>query len=86
MSSGAQTGVDPRCQLATARVTSIVPPKSTPNLVVSVGGHCSSTAGVTILREPFDGQFGRTFVMADPDGYRITVYERDQPLFWLPAG
>lgn len=42
-------------------------------------------AGVTILREPFDGPFGRTFVMADPDGYRITVYERDQLLFWPPA-
>jgi hypothetical protein len=24
--------------------------------------------------------------MADPDGYRITVYERDQPLFWPPKG
>jgi predicted enzyme related to lactoylglutathione lyase len=43
-------------------------------------------AGVTILREPFDGPFGRTFAMADPDGYRITVYERDQPLFWPPRG
>ena len=42
-------------------------------------------AGVRILREPFDGPFGRTFTMADPDGYPITVYERDQPLFWPPA-
>ena len=40
--------------------------------------------GVTVLREPFDGPFGRTFVMADPDGYRVTVYEKDQPLFWPP--
>ncbi len=40
--------------------------------------------GVPILTEPFDGPFGRTFAMADPDGYRITVYERDQPLFWPP--
>ncbi len=40
--------------------------------------------GVRILAEPFDGPFGRTFAMADPDGYRITVYERDQPLFWPP--
>jgi len=24
--------------------------------------------------------------MADPDGYRVTVYERDQPLFWPPKG
>lgn len=43
-------------------------------------------AGVRILREPFDGPFGKTFTMADPDGYPITVYERDQPLFWPPAG
>jgi predicted enzyme related to lactoylglutathione lyase len=42
--------------------------------------------GVPILAEPFDGPFGRTFAMADPDGYRITVYERDQPLFWPPKG
>ena len=41
-------------------------------------------AGVRILAEPFDGPFGRTFSMADPDGYRITIYERDQPLFWPP--
>jgi predicted enzyme related to lactoylglutathione lyase len=41
-------------------------------------------AGVTILQEPFDGPFGRTFAMADPDGYRVTVYEKDQPLFWPP--
>jgi predicted enzyme related to lactoylglutathione lyase len=40
--------------------------------------------GVPIIAEPFDGPFGRTFSMADPDGYRITVYERDQPLFWPP--
>jgi predicted enzyme related to lactoylglutathione lyase len=43
-----------------------------------------SAEGVPILREPFDGPFGRTFVMADPDGYRVTIYERDQPLFWPP--
>lgn len=40
--------------------------------------------GIRILAEPYDGPFGRTFAMADPDGYRITVYERDQPLFWPP--
>jgi len=43
-----------------------------------------SADGVTIVAEPFDGPFGRTFTMADPDGYRVTVYERDQPLFWPP--
>lgn len=41
-------------------------------------------AGVRVIRAPFDGPFGRTFMMADPDGYRITVYEKDQPLFWPP--
>jgi len=41
-------------------------------------------AGIPVLLEPFDGPFGRTFAMADPDGYRLTVYERDQPLFWPP--
>jgi predicted enzyme related to lactoylglutathione lyase len=40
--------------------------------------------GVRIVAEPFDGPFGRTFTMADPDGYRITIYEKDQPLFWPP--
>ena len=40
--------------------------------------------GVPILVEPVDGPFGRTFSMADPDGYRVTVYEKDQPLFWPP--
>lgn len=39
---------------------------------------------VRILQEPFDGPFGRMFAMADPDGYRITIYEKDQPLFWPP--
>ncbi|TMF63735.1 MAG: VOC family protein [Chloroflexi bacterium] len=42
------------------------------------------TAGVRIIAEPFDGPFGRTFAMSDPDGYRITIYEKDQPLFWPP--
>jgi len=42
------------------------------------------SAGIRILTEPFDGPFGRTFAMSDPDGYRITIYEKDQPLFWPP--
>lgn len=37
-------------------------------------------AGVTILRAPYDGPFGRTFVFADLDGYPITVYEHDRPI------
>jgi predicted enzyme related to lactoylglutathione lyase len=40
--------------------------------------------GIRILVEPFDGPFGRTFALADPDGYPITIYEKDQPLFWPP--
>jgi predicted enzyme related to lactoylglutathione lyase len=40
--------------------------------------------GVPIVQDPFDGPFGRTFVMADPDGYRVTVNEKDQPAFWPP--
>jgi len=41
-------------------------------------------ADIRIHAEPFDGRFGRTFPVAVPDGYRITVYEKDQPLFWPP--
>src|SRR5947208_1210300 len=29
--------------------------------------------GIRILVEPFNGPFGRTFAIADPDGYRITI-------------
>jgi len=39
-----------------------------------------SKADVTILKSPFDGPFGRTFVFADLDGYPITVYETDTPI------
>ncbi|MDQ6920355.1 MAG: VOC family protein [Actinomycetota bacterium] len=41
-------------------------------------------AGVPIVQEPFDGPFGRTFILSDPDGYKVTVYESDRPLFWPP--
>ncbi len=30
---------------------------------------------VPILTEPFDGPFGFTFVLRDPDGYAVTVHE-----------
>lgn len=33
-------------------------------------------AGATILREPFEGPFGTTFVFQDPDGYTITIHDR----------
>ena len=30
----------------------------------------------TIVVNPFDGPFGRTFTFADPDGYHITLHDR----------
>lgn len=33
--------------------------------------------GVEIVTAPIDGPFGRTFTFADPDGYRITLHDRD---------
>ena len=41
------------------------------------------TAGITIITPPFDGPFGRTFIFADPDGYRITVNENPWDRFPL---
>jgi predicted enzyme related to lactoylglutathione lyase len=32
--------------------------------------------GVTIVTEPSDGPFGRTFTFADPDGYQITLHTK----------
>jgi catechol 2,3-dioxygenase-like lactoylglutathione lyase family enzyme len=32
--------------------------------------------GKTIVSEPIDGPFGRTFTFADPDGYQITLHDR----------
>ncbi|QIS41178.1 VOC family protein [Clavibacter capsici] len=32
--------------------------------------------GHRIVTEPFDGQFGRTFTFADPDGYHVTLHDR----------
>ena len=40
-------------------------------------------AGVTIIAPPFDGPFGRTFVFADPDGYRLTANENPWDRFPL---
>lgn len=31
--------------------------------------------GVPIVTPPFDGPFGRTFALADPDGYTITIHD-----------
>jgi predicted enzyme related to lactoylglutathione lyase len=41
-------------------------------------------AGMPIVQEPFDGPFGRQFTLTDPDGYKVTIYEKDQPMFWPP--
>jgi predicted enzyme related to lactoylglutathione lyase len=30
---------------------------------------------VTILTDPFDGPFGRTFAIEDPDGYAVTLHD-----------
>ena len=40
-------------------------------------------AGATIIQPPFDGPFGRTFIFADPDGYRITANENPWDRFPL---
>lgn len=40
-------------------------------------------AGTTILTAPYDSPFGRAFVFADPDGYRITVNENPWDRFPL---
>ncbi len=40
-------------------------------------------AGVTIIKQPFDGPFGRTFIFADPDGYQITTNENPWDRFPL---
>ncbi|MFF0709904.1 VOC family protein [Gordonia sputi] len=32
--------------------------------------------GYSIVSEPIDGPFGRTFAFADPDGYHITLHDR----------
>jgi DNA-3-methyladenine glycosylase II len=34
--------------------------------------------GVTILTDPFDGPFGRTFALRDPDGYAVTIHDAAQ--------
>lgn len=33
--------------------------------------------GITILRPITTGRFGRQFTFVDPDGYTITIYDRD---------
>lgn len=33
--------------------------------------------GHPIVAPPIDGPFGRTFTFADPDGYHVTLHDRD---------
>ncbi len=40
-------------------------------------------AGATIIQPPFDSPFGRAFIFADPDGYRITANENPWDRFPL---
>ena len=40
-------------------------------------------AGATIIQPPFDSPFGHAFIIADPDGYRITVNENPWDRFPL---
>jgi predicted enzyme related to lactoylglutathione lyase len=35
-----------------------------------------SAAGVPIVTPPFDGPFGRTFTFADPEGYAVTIHDK----------
>jgi predicted enzyme related to lactoylglutathione lyase len=35
-----------------------------------------ATAGVPIVAPPFDGPFGRTFTFTDPDGYAVTIHDK----------
>lgn len=35
--------------------------------------------GIAILRPLKTGRFGRQFTFVDPDGYAITIYDRDAP-------
>src|SRR5690242_3980950 len=32
--------------------------------------------GHRVAAEPFDGPFGRTFTLVDPDGYQVTLHDR----------
>ena len=40
-------------------------------------------AGATIVQPPYNSPFGRAFIIADPDGYRITINENPWDRFPL---
>jgi predicted enzyme related to lactoylglutathione lyase len=50
-----------------------------------VDGLCAKleAAGATIITRPSDGPFGRNFVFADPDGYKITANQNPWDRFPL---
>jgi predicted enzyme related to lactoylglutathione lyase len=35
-----------------------------------------ATASVPIIAAPLDGPFGRTFTFTDPDGYAVTIHDK----------
>lgn len=35
-----------------------------------------AAAGVPVVTPPFDGPFGRTFTFTDPDGYAVTIHDK----------
>jgi predicted enzyme related to lactoylglutathione lyase len=35
-----------------------------------------AAAGVPIVAPPFDSPFGRTFTFTDPDGYAVTIHDK----------
>jgi predicted enzyme related to lactoylglutathione lyase len=56
-----------------------------PGLGVGLWLHTSDAAGLhsavvragsTVVQEPFEGPFGTTFTFQDPEGYAITVHDR----------
>lgn len=52
-------------------------PAGPPHAVVFQTLHDALAAdGHAIVSAPIDGPFGRTFTIADPDGYRITLHDR----------
>lgn len=43
----------------------------------AAGLHASVVdAGAPVIQEPFEGPFGTTFTFQDPEGYAITVHDR----------
>ena len=76
--------------LSAARVNLAEVPQ--PGLGVTLWIDCDSVdelhakmqaAGATIVQPPFNSPFGRAFIIADPDGYRITINENPWDRFPL---